>query len=210
MADAPTSYDSPGLDGRQPSIAKVERTQLCDLFDEVGPGRATLCEGWTTHHLAAHLVIREGFGLATARNLVPGQGDKAVESTVAAVEFAELVRRLRTGPPTISLFSLPRVDDTLNTLELLIHHEDVRRGEGTWEPRTLPGWVDDTVWSQTVKTAKLTMFRSKRALTLRRADTGEETQVSKGSGSRIVSGPPVELALYLSGRKTAALVDRAD
>src|SRR5882762_622635 len=39
----------------------VERRELCDLFLELGPDAPTLCEGWTTLDLAAHLVLREHF-----------------------------------------------------------------------------------------------------------------------------------------------------
>ncbi|MFN7150135.1 MAG: maleylpyruvate isomerase N-terminal domain-containing protein, partial [Microthrixaceae bacterium] len=39
--------------------AQIERRQLCDLFDELGPDVPTLCEGWTARDLAAHLVVRE-------------------------------------------------------------------------------------------------------------------------------------------------------
>ena len=41
------------------TFAKSERAALCDLFDVRGPGAPTLCEGWLTHDLAAHLWIRE-------------------------------------------------------------------------------------------------------------------------------------------------------
>ena len=37
----------------------IERTQLCDLLDEVGSQAPTLLDPWTTHDLAAHLVLRE-------------------------------------------------------------------------------------------------------------------------------------------------------
>ena len=36
-----------------------ERRELCDLLEEVGPDAPTLCEGWTTFDLAAHLAVRE-------------------------------------------------------------------------------------------------------------------------------------------------------
>ncbi|MHB1139691.1 MAG: maleylpyruvate isomerase N-terminal domain-containing protein, partial [Microthrixaceae bacterium] len=39
--------------------ARRERAELCELFEIVGPDVATLCEGWTTRDLAAHLVVRE-------------------------------------------------------------------------------------------------------------------------------------------------------
>ena len=41
------------------TFAKSERAELCDLFDRVGPDAPTLCQGWATHDLAAHLWIRE-------------------------------------------------------------------------------------------------------------------------------------------------------
>src|SRR5262249_52743320 len=37
----------------------VERAELCDLLDELGPDAPTLLDGWTTRDLAAHLVLRE-------------------------------------------------------------------------------------------------------------------------------------------------------
>ena len=40
-----------------PSLAQQERQTLCDLFVAHGPGAATLCEGWLTADLAAHLVV---------------------------------------------------------------------------------------------------------------------------------------------------------
>ena len=41
------------------SVASDERAALCDLLDELGPDQPTLCEGWQTRDLAAHLVVRE-------------------------------------------------------------------------------------------------------------------------------------------------------
>ena len=42
------------------AFAQTERDQLCDEFLVVGPDAPTLCEGWTTSHLATHLVVRDG------------------------------------------------------------------------------------------------------------------------------------------------------
>jgi uncharacterized protein (TIGR03085 family) len=190
------------------SIAKVERALLCDLLDEVGPHRQTLCEGWTTHHLAAHMKVREGSPIDFLRNAMPG--DKIIDDMVESEDYTELVRTLRRGPSILSIFAIPKAGDKINTLEYFIHHEDVRRGEGDWEPRELPTWVEDELWGQVLTTAKLSLLRNPRALTLRRTDTGEEKLVSKGSGSRAISGLPSELAIYTSGRKEAARVERSD
>src|SRR5260370_5678483 len=41
------------------SYASDERAALCALLKETGPDAPTLCEGWRTSDLAAHLVLRE-------------------------------------------------------------------------------------------------------------------------------------------------------
>jgi hypothetical protein len=35
----------------------IEREQLCDLLDELGPQAPTLLDPWTTHDIAAQLVL---------------------------------------------------------------------------------------------------------------------------------------------------------
>ena len=42
-----------------PSLAQQERQTLCDLMIDAVPDAPTLCEGWRTADLAAHLVVRE-------------------------------------------------------------------------------------------------------------------------------------------------------
>src|SRR5262245_41902339 len=147
MAPAPSEY-APTAELQTTSIARIERAQLCDLFDQVGPDHPTLCDGWSTHHLAAHLKLREGTPSESWHNVVPGQGGKPCPAAVRDQSCADLVARLGQGPPTFSAFRLPKADGLMNTLEFLIHHEDVRRAAPTWEPRSLPGWVEDSLWSQ--------------------------------------------------------------
>ena len=132
--------------------------------------------------------------------------DTLVEEAVATRDFSTLVDRCAMARPASRSTDCRGADALLNTLEYLIHHEDVRRGEGGWDPRELPTRVEDQLWGQVVKTAKLASLRDKRRLTLRRSDTGDEAVVSRGSGDRLVGGLPSELALYISGRKGAARV----
>ncbi|MGH3682284.1 MAG: maleylpyruvate isomerase family mycothiol-dependent enzyme, partial [Natronosporangium sp.] len=47
-----------------PNYARAERLALCDLLTDLGPDQPTLCAGWTTRDLAAHLVARERRPLA--------------------------------------------------------------------------------------------------------------------------------------------------
>ncbi len=41
------------------TFAKRERLLLADLLETAGPDAPTLCEGWRTRDLAAHVVVRE-------------------------------------------------------------------------------------------------------------------------------------------------------
>jgi uncharacterized protein (TIGR03085 family) len=70
------------------SLASRERTALCDLFAEVGPDAPTLCEGWDTRDLAAHLHLRETSPLALGILLTPLAG---------AMERRQ--REMASGPP---------------------------------------------------------------------------------------------------------------
>ena len=53
------------------SIASRERAALADLLVELGPDAPTLCAGWDTRDLAAHLAVRERRPDATPGVAVP-------------------------------------------------------------------------------------------------------------------------------------------
>ena len=49
-----------------------ERGALCDTIAETGPDAPTLCVGWLTADLAAHLMARENRPDAAAGIILPG------------------------------------------------------------------------------------------------------------------------------------------
>src|SRR4051794_10763313 len=109
-------------------FARTERQALCDTLDAIGPDAPTLDEGWTARDLAAHLVLRESrpdasLGIVLAP--FAGWTDR-VQRGIAAGDWPALVQRLRSGPPHWSPYSLPGVDERVNLVELVVHHEDVR------------------------------------------------------------------------------------
>ncbi|WP_309055235.1 maleylpyruvate isomerase N-terminal domain-containing protein, partial [Streptomyces sp.] len=57
--------------------ATRERLLLADLLEAAGPDAPTLCEGWLTRDLAAHVVVRERRPDAAAGSLVPVLRDRA-------------------------------------------------------------------------------------------------------------------------------------
>lgn len=193
-----------------PSIAKSERLALADLLDEIGPDAPTLCAGWDTRALAAHLVVRERRPDAT-----PGVAVSALAGWTAAVQesyeqrpYDELTRLVRTGPGRLSAFSLPGVDKFLNTTEYAVHHEDVRRAQPGWSPRRLPSGVQDALWKAVRARAPLSFRGLDVGVVLRRSDaTRSQVVGSKGEPAVTLTGEPMELLLYLFGRRGHARVD---
>ena len=94
----------------EPNPAQLERAALSDLFVEVGPDAPTLCDGWSTRDLAAHLVMRErrpdgALGIVVSK--AAGHADK-VQAQIAAQPWDELVDQVRNGPPRWSPTSSTR------------------------------------------------------------------------------------------------------
>jgi uncharacterized protein (TIGR03085 family) len=197
------------------SFPERERAELADLLGALGPDAPTRCGGWTTAHLAAHLVVRDrrpdalaGYGLEEAGVGGPlatwshHQEDRLRAST----PYPEVVARLRAGPPRWSLLAVPKLGTLLNTAEFAIHHEDVRRAQPGWKVRNLPRAVQDQLWSSSAFYARRAAGR--RGLVLRRADVpGVERRL--GNGGRTVSGEPMELLLWVAGRRDVARVEVA-
>lgn len=195
------------------SLARTERAALCETALQVGEDRHTLCEGWTVKDLVVHLVVRERSPAALGIAVPPlaGLTERAYER-MRRRDFAVLVEMLRSGPPRLSPYALPKADALLNSVELFVHHEDIRRAQPDWAPRDLPGEDQKTLWS-TVKTAgKGLTRRVPVGLTARNTTTQSTAVLHKGSdpaGTDMVtlSGPPGELALYVFGRSAHSLAD---
>ncbi|MGF1646976.1 MAG: TIGR03085 family metal-binding protein [Kineosporiaceae bacterium] len=199
---------------RTPTLARSEREGLAAALLAAGPDTVTLCEGWTVLDLAAHVVIREYRpdslpGLAGG----PLQGyTERVRRGAAARGLPALAAQLRAGPPPWSPFGLPGVDARANLLEYVVHHEDVRRGDGTG-PRPAqaePPGLREAVWDAIGTAGRLLTRRVPGGLALRRDDAAGavagERVLRGGEDPVTLVGSPVELALYLYGRRGAARV----
>lgn len=192
------------------TLAKSERAALCHLFDEVGPDAPTLCEGWSTHDLAAHLWIRETDPVgATAIVAKPLAGllERRMAEVKSRWEFTELVDKVRNGPARFSVFAIPGVDEPANATEFFVHHEDVRRGGDTPRlPRELGEDVEDWMWRRLKLLARAFYRRASIGVVLERlgsvTEDGTPDTIRAANGSTIVTlvGPPGELLLFSHGR----------
>lgn len=183
------------------SIAATERAALCDLFEELGPNEPTLCTGWQTRDLAAHLVLREHRPDAAPGILIRAFAGhtKRVQDAYARRPWRELVDLVRAGPPAWWPTRIPAVDAAVNSVEFFVHHEDARRGQAGWTPRDPDPHRDDVLWTGLRRTSWMTLRRSPVGLVLHRPD-GDEIVVRRGPTTVTVTGEPGELLLFATGR----------
>ncbi|MFJ3094523.1 TIGR03085 family metal-binding protein [Streptomyces hydrogenans] len=187
--------------------ARRERLLLADLLEAAGPDAPTLCEGWATRDLAAHVVVRERRPDAAAGTLVPALKERLqrVQDEFAAKPYEELVQLVRTGPPRFSPFTIKQVDEGANVVEFYVHAEDVRRAQPGWSARELDPVFADALWSRLEKGARLLGRKAPVGLVLRRPN-GQTVVAHKGTPVVTVSGEPGELTMYLYGRTEVAKV----
>jgi uncharacterized protein (TIGR03085 family) len=197
------------------TFARDERLALCALLDDAGPSAPTLCEGWRTVDLAAHLVLREhrpdaGIGVLGGPM---ARYTRRVQSGVAGrTPYPRLVETIRTGPPRLSLFGIPGVDERANLTEYFVHHEDVRRAQPDWEPRELDSGESEALWKG-LRMARFILRKAPVGVEFARQDpqppgaAGRVRITAKASTPVVtVTGTPAELTMWAMGRTAAARV----
>lgn len=190
------------------SFASAERRRLADLFHELGPDVPTLCEGWTAHHLAAHLLVRENQPLAAAGMFVSplaGRLESAMQTQLDR-DFSAVVEEWAAGPGKLNPMRF--ADTVINTAEHFVHHEDLRRGGGLaeWEPRDFSQAVDDQLYSSLATIARGLVKGSDKPVVF--VAGGRKPVVAargrgvaeRGDDVVRVSGEPGELLLWAFGR----------
>jgi len=195
------------------SYSREERLALCALLDKTGPDAPTLCEGWTTGDLAAHLVLRE-HRLDAAGGVIggplAGYTARVQKRIRERTPFPELVKTIRSGPPRLSLMALPGMDERTNAVEFFVHHEDVRRAVPGWTPRELSRGESDMLW-QRLRAARLMVRKAPVGVELARDDvdgTAGAYRITARNATPAVTviGSPAELTMWVMGRATSARV----
>ncbi|MEU6823218.1 TIGR03085 family metal-binding protein [Streptomyces atriruber] len=188
--------------------AKRERLLLADLLEAEGPEAPTLCEGWKTRDLAAHVVVRERRADAAGGLLIKQLASRLerVQAEFAAKPYEELIQLIRTGPPRFSPFSLKQIDELSNAVEFYVHTEDVRRAQPDWTPRELDPVFANTLWSRLERSARLVGRKAPVGLVLRRPD-GQTAVAHRGAPVVTATGEPSELLMFVYGRQEVADVE---
>ncbi|GAC1449664.1 MAG: hypothetical protein PVSMB10_01990 [Pseudarthrobacter sp.] len=138
------------------------REVLAETLLAAGPDAPTLCGGWRTRDLAAHLYLRErkvAVGLGLIIKSLSKSSDKATAKLAAKLktpdDYARLVKTFRGGPPALSPMRIKALDESSNLIEYFVHTEDVRRAVDRWAPRALDEAYSDALWDELIKRAAI-------------------------------------------------------
>ena len=196
-------------------FCRRERWALCDLLSELGPDVPTLCAGWTSADLAAHLYVRDRRLDTMPGNVIKvppfaGWTRRVQDNARDMLRWEALLSRVRSGPPA----PVKPFDRLFNTIEFFVHHEDVRRAQPGWTARVLAPNDDGSLWRQLASmrfgyVLSSRVSRHAPAAARLEAPGREPILLTKSGQGTVVRGPVGEVTLWLSGRKEVAQVDVA-
>ncbi|HEY1822857.1 MAG TPA: TIGR03085 family metal-binding protein [Trebonia sp.] len=192
------------------TYAQDERAALAALLDETGPDGPTLCEGWQTRDLVAHLVLRErrpDAAVGVMGGPLAGYTARLQQQYLGRHSYPELIGLFKAGPPPLSPFAIPGADEAANTVEYFVHHEDVRRATEGWTERPVTGGLENALWKR-LKGARFFLRSAPTGIVLAREGDGKlDLIVAKNTVPSVtVTGSPAELTMWSMGRVSAAHV----
>jgi len=178
------------------------------LFESVGPDAPTLCEGWTTRDLAAHLWVRDHRPWA-----VPGMVAKSgalhrstdrTQQRVAERPYGEIVASLQSGAPA----RIPGLGTAVDLHEFFVHHEDVRRANN-WAARAHPA-LDKALWQISPLFGRFLTRAARGVEIVLVTPFGRRLRVRSGDHWVEARGRPQELFLWLYNRPAEVEVSGDD
>jgi uncharacterized protein (TIGR03085 family) len=190
------------------------REVLAETLLAAGPDAPTLCRGWRTRDLAAHLYLRErkaavGLGLGLIIKSLSKASDKATAKLAAKLttpdDYTGLVNTFRGGPPALSPMKIKALDESSNLIEYFVHTEDIRRAVDRWAPRALDEAYSDALWDELIKRAAILYRGVDLGIVLVRP-SGPRHVAKRAPVSVAIVGEPGELLMHAHGRTRHALV----
>ena len=206
------------------ALVTSERTALVQALADAGPSAPTLCEGWETRHLAAHLLLREskptlaaGVAGGPLEARTGRHTNQLADELTGQRRYEKALRDFEALPGYLHMRTrFPGLDEAMNLVEYFVHTEDVRRasladGEQP-APRELAEGVQEKMWKVLRARARL-MARKRYPQGLVLEAPGYSAAVHTviappaGQVATVLTGEPGELVLYLFGREAAARVE---
>lgn len=192
-------------------FVEPSREVLAETLLAAGPDSATLCEGWLTQDLAAHLYLREhrpaalGLAVKPLSKFTDRATRKLAEASSTRAEYRKLVEKFRAGPSAFSPLKLPTVDKNVNLIEYFVHTEDVRRAPQRWAPRALDTAYSAALWDELIKRAAI-LYRGVDLGIVLVHPSGPRHVAKRAPVSVAIVGEPGELLMHAHGRAQHALV----
>ena len=188
------------------SFTNNERAGMCDSFAGVGPDAPTMCEGWTTRDLLAHLLVRERRPDAAGGILIGALAKRTerVMATVAEAPYEEMIAQFRGGPPIWSPFALPLLGNKANLAEFFVHHEDMLRAQPDWTIADRRN-VGEAELGGLLKMMGRMLYRKSPVGVVLRSSGQPDIVAKKGTSSVTVVGEPTEIVLHGYGRTSEKL-----
>lgn len=193
-------------------FVQPSREVLAETLLAAGPDSPTLCAGWRTADLAAHLYLREhrllaqlGMAFKPLSRVSDEATRKLADTSRGAAGYAKLVESFRAGPPRLSPLRLKPVDEAANLIEYFVHTEDIRRAPHRWAPRALDEAYSDALWDELIKRAAILYRGVDLGIILVRPD-GPRHVAKRAAVSVAITGEPGELLMHAHGRTKNALV----
>lgn len=191
------------------SFSSAERARLVALFHELGPDAPTLCEGWTTRDLAAHLWVRENRPDAAGGMFISKLAPRLEAATEQALrrDYDELVDAWGRGASKAN--PMRYLDSVINKAEHFVHLEDVRRANGQEEERELSRAAQEELFKALKLAAPRFFAKSTQPVVLypegfERIVTADKNGVADKGGAVVrVHGSAPELLLWAFGRDAA-------
>ncbi len=182
------------------TFARRERHALCATALTVGSDAPTLCGDWTARDLVVHLLVRERHPLAALGLVVPrfAPVTERASERVGRADFPVLVERVRDPWPVP--FGLAPLDALVNTAEMFVHHEDLRRAQPGWAPRALGRAEEDLLWRVVRLSGRGLARPAGVPVRVERSDAIGSAVLVRGDGAAVATGRPSELLLMLFGR----------
>ena len=196
------------------TFSSAQRSQLAKLLLDLGPDAPTLCEGWATKDLAAHLWIRENRVDAAGGMFISKLEPRLEQLTNETLErdYEEVVNQWASGPPRV----IKLIDSQMNTTEHFIHHEDVRRANGRTDPQPLSQVAEKQLFSSLKMLAPMLLKKSSSPVVLfprgfdRIVAADKKGVARNGSDVVRVSRDVGELVLWAYGRDVVNLTIAGD
>jgi uncharacterized protein (TIGR03085 family) len=192
------------------TFARRERLALRDTLRATGPDAPTLCEGWTSRDLAAHIVVREHAPIgALGIWAQPLSGYTAkVQAEIASQDWETLLDQVA-APPALwhPARYTRRIEAVFDDSEMFIHHEDVRRGDGQARPRELSAEDQLSLWHVLRGPGRLAFRKSAVGIAVEVPGHARRTLHEKGDRVVTLRGEVGEVLLAAYGRARAADVE---